>query len=259
MRRCRQGIAQRSPQTLQQGLGQDQPGRPGPGTTATLLLHHLGKVVQLRDQERKQPLTHWDLEHVPCRVKTWTALTLVLCSSYWKNSRSTSSQCLPRCELVDLLFLKNRENVLTRFYKCLLNPSSKSVVLKPFHIKDPQSYMYLPADPHLKICCSRDPPPEAEIWDTKVCFKKYIHTFLDIFSRFFKMSAALRACISAIFHGLTHSPPWTCIYAKSNPTPRAHTVYTSCGHFSGLLCRSQDYKSQNTPGNDVIPLPNILV
>ena len=58
------------------------------------------------------------------------------------------------CELVDLLkILKNVckfLNILTRFYECLQSPSSKSVVLKLFHIKDPQNYMYLAADPHLK-------------------------------------------------------------------------------------------------------------
>ena len=81
----------------------------------------------------------------------------------------TARHRVPRCELVDLLFLKKivknackSLNVLTPFYKCLLNPSSESVVLKLFHVKDPQSYMYLAVDPHLKICCSRD-PPEAEI------------------------------------------------------------------------------------------------
>lgn len=37
-----------------------------------------------------------------------------------------------------------------------------SVVVKPFHVKDTQTEIYLAADPKLKICCSRDPPPPPE-------------------------------------------------------------------------------------------------
>lgn len=37
-----------------------------------------------------------------------------------------------------------------------------SVVVKPFHVKDTQTEIYLAADPKLKICCSRDPPPEGK-------------------------------------------------------------------------------------------------
>ena len=37
-----------------------------------------------------------------------------------------------------------------------------SVVLKPFHVKDPQNDMYLATDPHLKILSSREGPPEAK-------------------------------------------------------------------------------------------------
>ena len=33
-----------------------------------------------------------------------------------------------------------------------------SVVLKLFHVKDPQNDVYLATDPHLKIFISRDPP-----------------------------------------------------------------------------------------------------
>ena len=47
--------------------------------------------------------------------------------------------------------------------------------------------MYLATDPHLKTCCSRD-PPEAEVWVTKVCFEKYI--FKD-FSKFHDFSKVL--------------------------------------------------------------------
>ena len=55
------------------------------------------------------------------------------------------------------------------------------MVLKPFHVKDPQNYIYLAADPHLKICCSRDPPPEAEIELQKFALKNvYWKDFLKI-------------------------------------------------------------------------------
>ena len=87
-------------------------------------------------------------------------------------------------------------NVLTWFYKCLLNPSSKSVVLKPFHVKDPQSYMYLAADPHLKICRARD-PPGAEIWVKKFALK---NIYAKIFQKFhdFSKIADLQACSAAV-------------------------------------------------------------
>ena len=31
-----------------------------------------------------------------------------------------------------------------------------SEVLKMSHVKDPQNYLYLATDPHVKICCSRE-------------------------------------------------------------------------------------------------------
>ena len=38
-----------------------------------------------------------------------------------------------------------------------INPSSKSVVLKPFHVRDPLNDMYLSVDPHaLKMIYVRD-------------------------------------------------------------------------------------------------------
>ena len=49
-------------------------------------------------------------------------------------------------------------NVLTRFHKCLLNPSSKSVVLKLFHVKDPQSYMYFGRGPPSQNMLFQGPP-----------------------------------------------------------------------------------------------------
>ena len=54
-----------------------------------------------------------------------------------------------------------------------------------FHVKDPQNYMYLAADPHLKICCSRD-PSEAKIRVKRVRFKNmYIQRFAHmIFQRY---------------------------------------------------------------------------
>ena len=62
---------------------------------------------------------------------------------------------VPCYELVDLLFFFKENvkmsaslcNILTRFNKYLLNPSSKSEVLKTFRVKDPPKlgYMYLHA------------------------------------------------------------------------------------------------------------------
>ena len=57
-----------------------------------------------------------------------------------------------------------------------------SVVLKVFHVKVPQNDIYtvyiLAADPHLKICCSRDLPPQKKIFELKkkhsLCNKQYI-------------------------------------------------------------------------------------
>ena len=54
-----------------------------------------------------------------------------------------------------------------------------------FHSRTPKVTCILAADPHLKICCSRD-PPDAEIWVTKVCFEKYIFKDFSKIWRFFK-------------------------------------------------------------------------
>ena len=60
-----------------------------------------------------------------------------------------------------------------------------SVVLKPFHVKDTQNYMYLATDPHLKIFRSKD-PPEAKF--ELFPLKKHILIDLHTFSQLFKNS-----------------------------------------------------------------------
>ena len=64
-------------------------------------------------------------------------------------------------------------NILTRF--CLLNTSSKSMVLKLFHVKDPQNYMYLAADLHLEKGMFQG-PPEAEIFESQTFALKNIYS-----------------------------------------------------------------------------------
>ena len=105
--------------------------------------------------------------------------------NYWKIADIQAR--VPRCELVDLLFLKNRKckslnisNPSKVFWKTYV---SMSVVLKPFHVKDPQNYMYLATDPLLNIFCSRDPPQMQAF--TKICSKFKV---LHMFPRFFKNS-----------------------------------------------------------------------
>ena len=56
-----------------------------------------------------------------------------------------------------------RSAIFENVWKCVQETYiSKSVMLKRFHVKDPQNDMYLATDPHLKIFSSRDPPPEAK-------------------------------------------------------------------------------------------------
>ena len=75
---------------------------------------------------------------------------------------------------------------LTRFYKCLVNPSSKSVFLKPFLARDPQSDMYLAADPHLRTCCSRDHHQKQRFELEKFALKNNHSRFGAIFQIFEK-------------------------------------------------------------------------
>jgi hypothetical protein len=124
-----------------------------------------------------------------------------------------------------IFFLIVKIRIFTRFYKCLLNPSkvflkslcfyvsnlashhqrkgpfhltgaqlvcswetAMSVVLKPFHVKDPQNDMYLATDPHLKIFSSRD-HPEVKFEFTNVCFENtYIQRFAHIFTTFSRVA-----------------------------------------------------------------------
>ena len=73
-----------------------------------------------------------------------------------------------------------------------------SVMLKLFHVKDPQNDMNLAMDPHLKIFSSRD-PPEAKFELQMFALK--IHIFAHIFTTFQKIadlqarSAALGAAL----------------------------------------------------------------
>ena len=69
---------------------------------------------------------------------------------------------------------------LSKFF--LIAYVSMSVVLKHFHVKDPQNDMYLATDPHLNIFST----PRSKIWHTKVCFKKYIY------SKIYKLTARHR-------------------------------------------------------------------
>ena len=76
-----------------------------------------------------------------------------------------------------------------------------SVVLKPFHVKDPQNDMYLATDPHLKIFCSRD-PPEAKFELQNVRLKNtYILKICTHFHDFSK-TADLQARSPALGAGL---------------------------------------------------------
>ena len=57
-----------------------------------------------------------------------------------------------------------------------------SVMLKPFHVKDPQNDMYLAMDPHLKIFTFKD-PPEAKFESPK---NTHIQRVAHIFNTFQK-------------------------------------------------------------------------
>ena len=58
-----------------------------------------------------------------------------------------------------------------------------SVVLKPFHVKDPQNDIYLATDPHLKIFSSRDHPEAKFELQTFALKNTYIQRFAHIFQK----------------------------------------------------------------------------
>ena len=61
-----------------------------------------------------------------------------------------------------------------------------SVVLKPFHVKDPQNDIYLDTDPHLKMFCSRDHPEakfQLQTFALKIHIFKDLHTFSRLFQK----------------------------------------------------------------------------
>ena len=69
-----------------------------------------------------------------------------------------------------------------------LNTSSKSVVLKLFHVKDPQNYMYLATDPLIEKDSSGDDQKQRfEVFE-EYSFEKYIFKDLNKCSLFFKNS-----------------------------------------------------------------------
>ena len=71
-----------------------------------------------------------------------------------------------------------------------------SLVLKPFHVKDPQNDMYLATDPHLKIFSSRD-HPEAK-FELQTFALKYIYSKICTHFHDFSKIADLQACSVAL-------------------------------------------------------------
>ena len=59
-------------------------------------------------------------------------------------------------------------SILTWFYECLTNHSSKSVIFKHFQVKDPQNYISLAADPHIHVVIREFN------WETELMFITFI-------------------------------------------------------------------------------------
>jgi len=68
------------------------------------------------------------------------------------------------------------------------NPVSVSMVLNYFTAmpRSPRIICVFGCGPHVKICCSREPSPEAKIWVKDVCSERTYSKICGTFSRFSK-------------------------------------------------------------------------